>query len=425
MQPVISPKVRACIETLLANPAFQQALSYLEADEENKIAELKEMVVIPGVSFLEHETRSPMYKQKLEQYGATDCFIDEVGNAYGYVYGNLSKTARPKIAIDGHLDTVFDANTLLEVTEKEGRLYCPGIADDTSALAANLSVLRAIKHAGLKPVGTIMLGGTVGEEGEGNARGIRHLIDRHQDIDAVLCVESYDETCVIRTAVGSKRYEFIFRGPGGHSWGDFGLPSPLHAMGRAMAKIADIVTPVKPKTTYTLGTAHGGRSVNSIADEARLKVDMRSVDVDELFKLEQQILALVRLAVTEENDKWQHKEQITLDVVEIGNRPAGEIPLNATIIQAACQATLAIKTEPLMRGPTSTNQNVPASLGIPSVVIGAGGNARDLHSLHESYATTRSWLGAQKALILLFAMAGLEGVTEPLAEPFLQRKTRS
>ena len=238
--------VPSTIRALLADTRIQAALDYLKDDHDRTIAELKEMVLVHGAPHTEPEVRSPMYRDKLARYGLEDCFIDEVGNAFGYVRG---AGARPKILAEAHLDTVFPADTPLAVQEKDGVLHCPGIADDTAALAAQLSIIRAIRHAGLVPCGTFMMGGTVGEEAPGEARGVRALMASQTDLDAYLALEGGHMFDIIPGAVACKRQEIIVTGPGGHSWSDFGLASPINALGRAIARIADLHPVASPKTT--------------------------------------------------------------------------------------------------------------------------------------------------------------------------------
>ena len=215
-------RIHEAIDTLMATPAFQRALDFLEQDSARTVDELKAMAIIHGAPYKEHLQRSPMYKARLEACGAADCRIDEEGNVIGHVHGT---GRRPQILIEAHLDTVFP-EAPLAVTKKEGFLYCPGISDDTASLACLLSLVRAIRHAGLKPAGELVFGGTVGEEGEGNLRGIRVA-----NIPSV---------------------------PRGHSWYKFGTPNPFHAMRRGIAKIADIQVPQTPRTTFSAGLVSGG-----------------------------------------------------------------------------------------------------------------------------------------------------------------------
>ncbi|CAK7055251.1 MAG: Acetylornithine deacetylase [Desulfovibrio sp.] len=408
----INPGIQAVFEKLLADPKIRKALDFIEADKGNTVEELKEMVVLHGAPFKERELRSPMFQKKLEAYGATGCFIDTHDNAFGYVKGKTG----PTVAFEGHLDTVFAEETPLKITEKDGRIYCPGIGDDTAGLATVLAVLRAIQHAGLEPVGTLLLGGTSGEEGEGDIRGIKGLLDDHKEIAALVSMEPGPLGNIVYGAIGSRRYEFVFKGPGGHSWSAYGLPSPIHAMGRAIAKMADITTPVTPKTTYTVGVVSGGTSVNSIALEASLKLDMRSVSPEELAKLEKVMLTLVDEAVAEENAfRKESGGVITVDKNLIGDRPAGQQADDAPIVQAIWSAIKATGGEPKLMPPSSTNANAALNRKIPAVVLRTGGATGGTHTLDEWFDPNGSELGTKAALLLIFALAGLAGVTEPIA----------
>ena len=407
----VDSAIQAVFDKLLADPKIQKAMAFIDADQQNKINELKEMVVLHGAPFKERELRSPMFQKKLEQYGASECFIDSHDNAFGYVKGGSG----PVVVFEGHLDTVFGEETPLAVTEKDGKIYCPGIGDDTAALANVLSVLRALKHADLTPSGTFMLGGTSGEEGEGDIRGIKGLLDDHKEIDAVISMEPGPVGNIVYGAIGSRRYEFVFKGPGGHSWSAYGLPSPIHAMGRAIAKMANVNTVVTPKTTYTVGVVSGGTSVNSIALEASMKLDMRSISPEELEKLEKIMLALVDEAVAEENAfRKDSGGTITVDKNLIGDRPAGNQDDEAPIVQAIWASIRAAGGEPKLMPPSSTNANAAINRKIPAVVLRTGGATGGTHTLDEWFQPEGSQEGAKAALLLMFALAGLPGVTEPI-----------
>ncbi|MCC8194899.1 MAG: M20/M25/M40 family metallo-hydrolase [Deltaproteobacteria bacterium] len=411
MSYTVDPAIQAVFDKLLADPKIRKALAFIDRDQADKVAEQKEMVLVHGAPFKEREKRSPMYKEKLEKYGAVDCFIDKHDNAFGYVRGG----ARPVIVFEGHLDTVFPEETPLAITEKNGRIYCPGIGDDTAGLANVLALLRAVKHAGLEPVGTLMFGGTAGEEGEGDIRGIKGLLEDHKDIAAVVNVEPGATGNIVFGAVGSRRYEFIFRGPGGHSWSRYGLPSPIHALGRAIAKMADVEPPANPKTTYTVGTVAGGTSVNSIALEARMKLDMRSMAMESLEELEKTMLKIVDDAVAEENTfRKASGEKLTVEKKKIGDRPAGDQPEDAPIVQALWAAIAAIGKEPKLLPPSSTNANAAISRKIPGVVLRTGGDAGGEHALEEWFDPRGSEEGVKTSLLMAFALAGLKGVTEPI-----------
>lgn len=410
-------RIRATLDTLLATPAFQRALDFLEQDAGRTVDELKTMAVIPGAPYKEHLQRSPMYKDRLEACGATGCRIDEAGNVTGRVTGTGS---RPQILLEAHLDTVFPEETPLVVTEKQGFLYCPGISDDTASLACILSLLRAIRHAGLQPAGDIVLGGTVGEEGEGNSRGIRHLLEKTlPDVDAVISLECFGGEHVCLEAIGIRRCEYRFHAQGGHSWYRFGVPNPFHAMGRGIARIADIQVPQTPRTTFSVGIVSGGTSINTIPQLASMKIDMRSVDMAALNQLAGTVQTFIEQGVAEENARWPAApaDSVRLETLVIGSKPAGALPKDSLLARLTCEATVRAGFAVTPVPPSSTNQNIPLGMGIPAVVIGGGGICRNMHTLEESYSPKDAYRGAQRALLMLFALAGLDGVTEPLATP--------
>ena len=410
-------QIRETVDTLMASPAFQRALTFLEQDAARTVDELKAMVVIHGAPYKEHLKRSPMYKDRLEACGATNCRIDEEGNVIGHVLGS---GRRPQVLLEAHLDTVFPEDTPLVVTQKEDFLYCPGISDDTASLACILSLVRAIRHAELKPVGNLVFGGTVGEEGEGNSRGIRRLLGQTlSDVDAVISLECFGGEHLCLEAIGIHRCEYRFHAQGGHSWYRFGVPNPFHAMGRGIAKIADIQVPQTPRTTFSVGLVNGGTSINTIPQSVSMKIDMRSVDMNELTRLADTVQRLIEQAVAEENARWNSApaDRVSVEKVVIGSKPAGALPADSPLAQLAREATTRTGFAVTLAPPSSTNQNIPLGMGIPAIVIGGGGICRNVHTLEEAYSPKGAHRGAQRALIMLFALAGLDGVTEPLAIP--------
>ena len=403
--------IEQAFSKLLADPGIQKALAYIKDDHANMVEEQKEMTLVSGAPWSEPEIRSPMYLKKLQQYGLVDCFTDEVANVFGYVHGDAKG---PKVLMEAHLDTVFPLETPLAIRMEGSRIYCPGIGDDTAAMATLLCVIRAIKQAGLVPAGTLMLGGTVGEEAPGEARGVMHLMETQKDLDAYIAVETCWTHRITRGAVACLRFEVTFKGPGGHSWNAFGLPSPLHAAGRAIAAIANIQPPKDPKTTFNVGIINGGTSVNSIANETRMLVDMRSTNTQERNTLAETIKKLINDAVAEENKIRQSETPVTVTIRPFNEKPGGDQPIDADIVQIAAFATRAVGVEPKYLPPSSTNANFPLDKGIPALCIGAGGDSGGTHALDEWFDPTDSYTGPQKCLLMLFAMAGLKGVTEPL-----------
>lgn len=403
--------------TLLADARIQRALAFLEQDQQVKVEEQKAMALISGAPHTEPDIRSPMYLEKLQRYGLEECFMDAVGNALGYVRGNAN---RPKVVLEAHLDTVFPLATPLHIVERDGKIHCPGIGDDTAGLACVLSVLRAIRHAGLKPVGRLMLGGVVGEEAPGCSRGVKAIVAEHKDIDAYVAVETRWTRRITLGGIACRRWEVTFSGPGGHSWLEWGLPSAVHAAGRAIAAMAALPLPRAPKTVLNVGLARGGVSFNSIAANALLQAEVRSESAQECDAFSEKIRTLAEQAAAEENAAHPSQglragDRVHVAVRQYSATPGGNQSLDSAIAQAALEATRAVGVEPEIFPPSSTNINFSLAAGIPSVCIGAGGDGGNLHSLDEWYDPTGSYTGAQKALLLVFALAGLDGATPPLA----------
>jgi acetylornithine deacetylase/succinyl-diaminopimelate desuccinylase-like protein len=299
------------------------------------------------------------------------------------------------------------------VKEKDGAIIAPGIGDDSRGLAAMLSLIKVMNENQIATVGDIMFVGTVGEEELGNLRGVKALFRDHTDIDGFISIDGLGITRVVNQATGSHRYEFTFKGPGGHSFQEFGLPSAIHAMGRAIAKISELQTPSDPRTTFTVGTVTGGTSVNAIAAEARMAVDMRSNSTDELLKLEARLLELVKEAVADENARWK-SDKMTVEAKLIGDRPAGGVAMDSPIVLATQRAVAAITRGPRATfGGASTDSNIAMSLGIPAVTIGGGGEGGNWHSRNEWYKPVNAWYGPQNALLTALILTGLDGVTKP------------
>jgi tripeptide aminopeptidase len=338
--------------------------------------------------------------------------MDKESNAFGYRPG----TGRgPKLLVAAHLDTVFPEGTNTKVKEKDGKIYAPGIADDSRGLAALLSVVRAFNNTGIRTMGDIIFCGNVGEEGLGDLRGVKALFRDHKDkdIDGFISIDGEDANNITYLATGSHRYEITYRGPGGHSFSAFGRPSATHALGRAIAKIAELKTPKDPKTTFTVGVISGGTSVNSIAAEAQMQMDMRSNKEKELLELEAKFLEIVKAAAAEENGRWG-SDKITVDIKLVGDRPAGLQSKDTMIVQAAWASTVAVGLKPSLRDPSSTDSNLPISLGIPAVTLNGGGKSENNHSPSESFDPTNAYMGPQRIFLMILGLVGVEGVNEPL-----------
>lgn len=410
LTPALSPQAEEAFAKIQDHPKVQQGLEFIKNDHTNTTADQKTIVAIPAPPFKE-KARGEYYLKRLQELGLKDVKMDSEGNVYGIRPGTGNG---PKLFVEAHLDTVFPEGTNTNPVEKDGKLYAPGIADDSRSLAALLSVIRAFNATGITTVGDIIFCGTVGEEGLGDLRGMKAFFRDHKDIAASIDIDGTSVSRITYLATGSHRYEVNFKGPGGHSFGAFGLPSAIHAMGRSIAKIADVDTPKQPKTTFTVGVVSGGTSVNSIAADAQLLLDMRSNSQEELLKVEGEILPLFQQGVDEENARWNSDKKVTVDIKLVGDRPAGSQSPDAMVVQAAWLATKAIGEEPQLTPASSTNANLPISIGVPAITIGGGGVDGRNHSPDEWFDPTNAYLGPQKIFVTILGLVGIEGVTVPL-----------
>jgi acetylornithine deacetylase/succinyl-diaminopimelate desuccinylase-like protein len=404
----------AAIETvtqaILADSKAMKAFDDIKADDDSALAEQKRITEIPAPPYKE-KVRAEYFLKRMQELGFQDASIDSEGNVIALRKG--SGGGRPKLVVSAHLDTVFAEGTDVSVKEKDGAILAPGIGDDSRGLAALLSLTKALNANGIVTVGDVMLVGTVGEEELGNLRGVKALFRDHADIDGFISIDGLGITRVVNQGTGSHRYEMIFKGPGGHSFREFGLPSAIHAMGRAIAKISDLQTPSDPRTTFTVGTVSGGTSVNAIASEARMAVDMRSNSTEELLKLEARLLELVKQAVVEENARW-NSDKMTVEIKLIGDRPAGLVAMDSPLVQATQRAVSVVTRAPRVTfAGSSTDSNLAMSLGIPAVTIGGGGEGGNWHSRNEWYRQVDAWQGPQNALLTMLVLTGLDGVTKP------------
>ena len=408
--PAATPAIETAYQAILANAKVVKTLEDIKADDDTAFAEQKRITEIPAPPYKE-KIRAEYFLKRMQELGFKEASIDSEGNVIALRKG--SGGGRPKLVVSAHLDTVFAEGTDVTVKEKDGVILAPGIGDDSRGLAALLSLIKCVNANELATVGDVMFVGTVGEEELGNLRGVKALFRDHSDIDGFISIDGLGITRVVNQATGSHRYEMVFKGPGGHSFQEFGLPSAIHAMGRAIAKISDLQTPSDPKTTFTVGTVTGGTSVNAIAAEARMKVDMRSDSTEELLKLEARLLDLVKQAVAEENARW-NSDKMTVEIKLIGDRPAGIVPIDSPIVQATQRAVTVITRAPRVTfAGSSTDSNLAMSQGIPAVTIGGGGEGGNWHSRNEWYKPVNAFYGPQHALLTMLVLAGLDGATKP------------
>lgn len=364
------------------------------------ISEQIRVCEIPAPPFNE-EQRGLELKRLFDELKLTGVHIDKAGNVIGTRPG---ASAHPNVVIAAHLDTVFPEGTAVKVTREGNILKGPGIGDDCRGLAVLLGMLHALNQSQIKTPGTITFVADVGEEGLGDLRGMKELFgDMKGQIDDFISVDGLG-TGITNVGVGSYRYKVIFSGPGGHSYGAFGMANPIQAMGRAIAKIDAFEVPTQPKTTFNVGRVGGGTSVNAIPFEAWMEVDMRSADVKSLEALHSKFKTAMNDAVTEENARWNGKGPVKVSPELVGLRPAGNTPESSAIVQTAEAVSKSLDL-PVHLGEGSTDSNVPMNLGIPAITIGGGGKGSGAHSLNETYDTTDSWKGTERALLLVLSLA--------------------
>ena len=403
--PVLANGPRSSNSSSLADQAqvrvalnwFAKNLKWID-DEQVKLTE------IPAPSFQE-EKRAEAVKGILAAEGLT-IHTDKIGNVIGELPGS---NEREVVLLTAHLDTVFPSGTEIKVRREGDRLVAPGISDNGTGLAGLLALARAMQAAKIKPRRTILFAANVGEEGEGNLRGMRALIEAYRTkLRAVIVLDGSGTDHVTIKALASRRLEVVITGPGGHSWSDFGMPNPINALVRASVRFINTKVPATPRTTFNLGQIEGGTSVNSIPYEAKLKVDLRSENEDEIVRLESSLRDCVAAGVKDEVDNARERSRGKLEwkVNQIGSRPGGELPADSSLWAALRAADEYVGNQSRVER-SSTDANIPLSLGIEAIALGAGGNGGGAHSLQEWYEPAGRELGLKRVLLTVLGVAGL------------------
>ncbi len=400
----------AAIARVRNSDGFKAALAVLDRDHDRLIDEIVTLTEIPAPPFKE-DRRAKAYLEMLRASGLTDVEQDEEGNVMGLRKGT---GGGPLMAIAAHLDTVFPEGTDVTVKRDGTRLSAPGIGDATRSLAVLLAMSRAMNEAAVQTATDILFIGNVGEEGPGDLRGMKYLFGKGKYKDRIAMFISMDGAGggadITHGGVGSRRYHVTFKGPGGHSYGAFGLVNPAFAMAGAMQRFGKLTVPATPKTTFSVGVVGGGTSVNSIPFESWMEIDMRSESRQELQKLDESFVSLVNEAVREENAARSTAQgPITVDLRLMGDRPSGETPLDSPIVQTAAASIRAAGGRPTYRW-SSTDSNIPISLGIPAITIDSGGRGGRAHALDEWIAVDKmpSLRGIEIALATLLALAEMK-----------------
>jgi acetylornithine deacetylase/succinyl-diaminopimelate desuccinylase-like protein len=401
------PQVSGQVRALAANPVVQEAFRRVEALDPWGMERLVELTQIPAPQWGEGP-RAARYAELLREAGADSVWTDEVGNVLALRKG---RRGGRRVVLGGHMDTVFPEGTDVTVRQVGDTLYAPGIGDDTRGLVVVLVTLRAMEEAGLETDDDVLFVGTVGEEGLGDLRGIKHLFREGADpIHAWIEVDGGGLGGIVSMGLGSYRFRVTFKGPGGHSWGAFGLANPAHALGRGIRHFqdaADTLTRSGPRTSYNVGVIGGGTSINSIPFEAWAEVDMRSEGgAASLDRLEAALRSAMQRAAEEENTLRRRGDALTVEVDRIGMRPSGEMDPRAPLVQRAIAANEYFGAGgDLSR--SSTNSNIPIALGVPAVTIGRGGVGGENHSPTEWWINRDGHLAIQRALLLVVAEAKL------------------
>lgn len=394
------------IKKIANNNKVKKAFKYIIDVEDKTNKNLIELTEIEAPPFKE-EKRAKEFSERLKLAGIEKVWIDSIGNVIGLLEGSIGNK---NVAIDAHLDTVFPEGTDVKVRIKNDTLFAPGIGDDTRGLAMILTIAETLIKSDIKPVDNILFIGTVGEEGLGDLRGVRYLFKNNEPkIDSWIAIDGGSIGRVNNQALGSYRYEVVFDGPGGHSWGAFGLVNPHHALGAGIenfVKKADMYTDSGPKTSYNVGIISGGTSINSIPFKSSMQIDIRSIDPNRLNDMEEILFKSMNEALDEQNEIKRSGPDLKLTINKIGNRPSGKVDESVPLIQKTIAATQYMGVEPrLTIG--STDSNIPISLGLPAVTIGRGGEGGGAHSLDEWWLNKDGYRSIQLALLLLLSESGM------------------
>ncbi|HSE47704.1 MAG TPA: M20/M25/M40 family metallo-hydrolase [Terriglobales bacterium] len=383
---------------------FHAMVEWLRAHQREIADRQLELTAIPAPPFGEQQ-RSRWLAEQFKHVGLKDVHVDELGNVFGFRPG--TDRGAKYLAVSAHIDTVFAAGTKLEVRREGTKLYGPGISDNAAGVSALLAVAQALKETGAKLEMPVVFIGNVGEEGEGDLRGMRHIFSGpwKEKIAYTLVLDGAATDTIIAQALGSRRFEVTVRGAGGHSWSDFGVPNPIVALSRAVAKLAGVPVPSDPKTTFNVGAISGGTSVNSIPESATMRVDIRSAATAEIDRLENALRQAVSDAVQETRPGAPGQQPLKFDIKPIGSRPAAELKPDSRMLQVVKAVDAQLGNSSRMQR-ASTDANVPMSMGLEALTIGAGGQGGGAHTLHEWYDPTNRDLGFKRIVLTMMTLAG-------------------
>jgi len=397
------------LRRLAERPEVREAFGLIERIDPASRDDLITLTQIPAPPFKEGP-RARKFAELLRAAGVDSVWIDEVGNVLALRRGRGGGGGQKVVALDGHLDTVFPEGTDVTVRVRGDTLFAPGIGDDTRGLVVVLNVLRAMNQAKVETQADVLFVGTVGEEGLGDLRGVKHLFGPGGPrIDSWIAVDGGAPDRIVHRGLGSHRYRVTYKGPGGHSWGAFGLANPHHALGRAIyhfVEAADPYTRQGPRTSYNVGILGGGTSVNAIPFEAMMEVDMRSGSPERLAGIGSLFQRAVRQALDEQNAMRRAGPPLTVEVDLVGDRPSGVLDPATPIVQRAQAAVRYLGLTPALED-GSTDSNIPIARGLPAITIGRGGASQGAHSPGEWWMDRNGALAVKNALLILVAEAGV------------------
>jgi len=405
------PSVQQEVARLAASAEMRSAFAWLRAQEAQFAHWQLEMARVAAPPFAE-AARAAWLTQKFRELGLDDVHNDDEGN----VFGTHPGFAKSYVSLSAHMDTVFPTGTPLNIRQQGSRLYGPGVSDNGAGLTAMLAIVALLRSVRIRHALPFVFIGNVGEEGEGDLRGMRHIFatPRWRDsIIASLVLDGAGSDTIVAEALGSRRFEVIVRGPGGHSWSDFGTPNPILVLARAIHSFTQTPVPTSPKTTFNVGVIRGGTSVNSIPESASMRVDIRSTSMAEMERLEAALRIALDRAIDDESRVTEARAVsqrrpfgLSYEVVVIGNRPAGELDPNARLLQVIRAVDTQLGNAAQIQR-ASTDANIPLSLGREAIAIGGGGSGGGAHTLQEWFDCNGRELGLKRILLTMLALAGV------------------
>jgi len=369
---------------------------------------------VPAPPFGE-SSRAEWLADRFREIGLAEVQIDQVGNVFGIRHARPgSLRANRFVSLSAHIDTVFPTSTPLHIHQQGTRLYGPGVSDNSAGIAAILAIAAVLGSSQVLHALPFVFIGNVGEEGEGDLRGMRHVFETPRWRDSIaysVIVDGAGSDTVVAEALGSRRFEIVARGPGGHSWTDFGAPNPVVVLARAIQALSETPVPAAPKTTFNIGVIRGGTSVNSIPESASMRVDLRSTSMIEIDRLERALRLALDRAMDAENRpaavrSIRRHSTVQCEIVEIGNRPAGELDPASRLLKVIRAVDAHLGNSAIVQR-ASTDANIPLSLGREAIAVGGGGTGGGAHTLQEWFDCTGRDLGLRRILLTMLALAGI------------------